>query len=120
MGYQISKDFEFAAAHHLPNLPEGHKCRRPHGHNYLLRVEVGSELLDARGFVLDYAELGFIADFIREDLDHRDLNEIFAFVPTAENLAAILYARIRAQIPEKMSLAVGLSETPKVWAWYRP
>jgi 6-pyruvoyltetrahydropterin/6-carboxytetrahydropterin synthase len=117
--FEITKDFEFSAAHHLPQLPEGHKCRRPHGHNYLVRVEISSEKLDERGFVIDYGELTPVSLLVR-DLDHQDLNEVTSIVPTAENLAFLIWDLTRRFFPEELYLAVGVSETPKVWAWYRP
>ena len=35
---RLSKTFHFEAAHDLPTFPDGHKCRRLHGHSF--RVEV--------------------------------------------------------------------------------
>ena len=32
---RITKDVTFEAAHLLPNVPEGHKCARLHGHSAL-------------------------------------------------------------------------------------
>ena len=37
---EIWKEFSFDAAHLLPNVPEGHKCRRLHGHTYTVRIYV--------------------------------------------------------------------------------
>ncbi|MBL7710671.1 MAG: 6-carboxytetrahydropterin synthase, partial [Chitinophagaceae bacterium] len=31
---EIYKEFAFDAAHFLPNVPEGHKCKQMHGHTY--------------------------------------------------------------------------------------
>lgn len=53
---KIAATFSFEAAHRLPRLPEGHKCKNLHGHNYVLEVAVEGPL-DERGFVMDYAEL---------------------------------------------------------------
>jgi 6-pyruvoyltetrahydropterin/6-carboxytetrahydropterin synthase len=120
MTYMISKDFEFAAAHHLDGLPADHKCARVHGHNYVVRVKVGSSSLNQVGFVIDYADLGFVGDFLREQWDHRDLNDrLYGMNPTAENLAAYLFDVVRAQLGGALEIVVGVSETPKVWAWYR-
>ena len=49
--HAITKAFSFAAAHSLPQLPDGHKCRRVHGHNYEVLVELRSEELDDFSFV---------------------------------------------------------------------
>ncbi|NNL10351.1 MAG: 6-carboxytetrahydropterin synthase QueD, partial [Pseudomonadales bacterium] len=31
---RLYKEFGFEAAHRLPNVPEGHKCQRLHGHSF--------------------------------------------------------------------------------------
>ena len=122
MTYSISKDFDFAAAHHLPQLPEDHQCRRVHGHNYRVRLELTVEELDRFGFVVDYGDLSFFGDYLREELDHRDLNEVLGFAPTAERLALVLHDfawdRLNRDQEEEVIVAVGVSETPKTWAWY--
>ena len=120
MSWTITKDFAFSASHQLDGLPDTHKCARLHGHNYLVRVELVGELDDV-GFILDYAELEPVASIL-DDLDHRHLNDMFRFNPTAELLAEWLYGEAKRYLPVgRWTLAgVGVSETPKTWAWYRP
>lgn len=120
MSYIISKDFTFAASHQLNGLPDTHKCARLHGHNYVVRIEL-TGALDEVGFVLDYGELGVIG-MLLDDLDHRHLNDLFSFNPTAELLAEWLWREAVRYLPAgswRVS-GVGVSETPKTWAWYRP
>lgn len=93
----VSKQFNFEAAHSLPYLPAGHKCARLHGHSYRFDVEVDGSP-DERGFVLDYAEISLAVDPIVARLDHENLNEIFDFHTTAENLAAWLYEEIKLPV----------------------
>lgn len=83
----IARTFTFEAAHHLPLLPEGHRCRNLHGHNY--RVDVIVEgVLDARGFVMDFAEIEAEAMPLVRLLDHRLLNDVDGLSnPTAEQIA---------------------------------
>lgn len=118
MCYTIAKEFAFSAAHHLEGLPDGHPCSRQHGHNYLVTVELSTLTLDERGFVIDYGDLKPFQRWIDEHLDHRDLNEVVTFNPTAENLAKHLFGIAKAMFPEVS--AVRVSETPKTWAEYRP
>jgi 6-pyruvoyltetrahydropterin/6-carboxytetrahydropterin synthase len=119
MGFMISKDFEFAAAHHLVGLPAGHKCARVHGHNYIVRVQLHAETLDETGFVTDYANLSFLGELLTKRWDHRDLNEVLPDLnPTAEHLAAYLAHVVRNRVHRADLVSVGVSETPKVWAWY--
>lgn len=89
----VTKEFRFEAAHSLPHLPDGHKCKRLHGHSYRFRVEVTGEV-DDRGMVLDYAEIGAAVDPIVARLDHQNLNELFTFYTTAENLVIWLAKEI--------------------------
>jgi 6-pyruvoyltetrahydropterin/6-carboxytetrahydropterin synthase len=53
---RIGRTYKFESAHHLPLLPEGHKCKNMHGHNYRIEVVVRGTL-DPRGFVMDFAEI---------------------------------------------------------------
>lgn len=125
--YEISKKFRFEAAHHLPHLPEGHKCSRPHGHSYEVDVSISTEELDKYDFVLDYGELDTFKQWLNDTCDHRDLNVILDPYPTtAENLARFFYTQIDRIIREKvdperyekLELSVGVSETENTWATY--
>lgn len=114
--YKISKEFAFSASHILEGLHESHPCSRLHGHNYVITVHLRAKELNAVGFVKDYRELDEIKRYIDDKLDHRHLNEIFSFNPTAENMAKFLYDTFSQNIPE--IYAVEVSETPKTTAIY--
>ena len=81
----ITKIFEFAAAHHLPN----HKglCKNIHGHTYVLEIEIASEIQKdgpATGMIMDFGDLKRIVnEEIINKLDHSYLNDLFEN-PTAE------------------------------------
>ena len=91
---RIGRTYRFESAHHLPLLPEGHKCKNLHGHNYRLDVVLQGEI-DARGFIKDFAEIdGEIAPLIKL-IDHQLLNDVEGLEnPTAEVIAAWFFARI--------------------------
>jgi 6-pyruvoyltetrahydropterin/6-carboxytetrahydropterin synthase len=93
----VGKDFHFEAAHSLPHLPEGHKCRNLHGHSYKFRVDIEGRV-DARGFVIDYAEIASAVEPVVAQLDHQNLNDIFACATTAENLAAWLFKKVEDKL----------------------
>lgn len=93
----VGKEFRFEAAHSLPHLPEGHKCRNLHGHSYRFRVDVCGPV-DERGFVIDYAEISQVVNPIVEMLDHQNLNKIFTKPTTAENIAEWLMREIEEQL----------------------
>ncbi len=117
MSYRISKTFQFSAAHHLPALPAGHKCRRVHGHNYRVTLELAADNLDGAAMVRDYGDLDPVRVWIGEHLDHRDLNHLDD-QPTAERLARLVYDRWAAELPELA--AVTVCETPATTATYTP
>ena len=97
---EIWKEFSFDAAHLLPNVPEGHKCRRLHGHTYTVRVHVRGEPDENVGWILDFADIKEAFDPIRDRLDHYYLNEIEGLEnPTAEVLASWIWQRLAPRLP---------------------
>lgn len=88
--YYIQKQFEIAGAHSL-SLSYESKCERMHGHNWLITVYCRSAELNADGMVVDFSH---IKETIVNQLDHRNLNEVFDFNPTAENIARWIARRI--------------------------
>ena len=92
---EIYKDFSFDSAHFLPLVPDGHKCKNMHGHNYRMEVVVKG-VLDARGFVKDFAEIDSDVMPLIKKIDHRVLNDIEGLEnPTAEVIAAWFFHRIK-------------------------
>ena len=122
--YIISKEFHFSASHALCDLEEGHPCMRNHGHNYIVVVELEREELDKTGMILDYGKLKPIEEWIDNTFDHRHLNDVVDFNPTAENLAKYIFDKCQAIFYEQYQLlntlaAVSVKETPKTIATYR-
>lgn len=97
---EIFKEFGFESAHWLPNVAEGHKCARLHGHSFRVRVTVDGPVGDQSGWVMDFADL---ADAVRPTidlLDHRCLNDIDGLEnPTSEVLAAWIWRRVVGHLP---------------------
>lgn len=81
--YYVKKRLEISAAHRL-ELGYESKCSALHGHNWIIIVECRSEELNADGMVVDFTH---IKEQILGKLDHRVLNDVLPFNPTAENLA---------------------------------
>lgn len=73
MRFVIEKRVTFEAAHSLPSMPEGHQCRRLHGHSYKVDVVLASAALDEDGMVVDF---GKISDAIKSTFDHQNLNDV--------------------------------------------
>ena len=104
---EIYKEFIIEAAHLLPNLPEGHKCRRLHGHSFHIEVHVTGEVEKETGWVMDYAEISRLFLPVFEMLDHHFLNEIDGLEnPTSENLARWIWHRLKSVLPGLSSIVV--------------
>lgn len=120
--YVIGKQFSFSASHQLNGLPDTHQCSRLHGHNYTVKVVVGSDELDATGFVLDYGELGFVKQYLDDNFDHRHLNDVIAVNTTAENISKLLYdfvsLYLRENFPNVKLIEVTVTETDKTFSTY--
>lgn len=96
----LVKTFTFEAAHLLPTFPEGHKCRRLHGHSFRVDVHVSGEVSLQRGYLIDYGQIKQACAPLREILDHHYLNEIEGLQnPTSELIAAWIWERLRPQLP---------------------
>ncbi|QMV14578.1 6-carboxytetrahydropterin synthase QueD [Vibrio spartinae] len=103
----IYKEFTFEAAHHLPYVPEGHKCGRLHGHSFLVRVSVEGEVDPQTGWVIDFADIKAAFKPIYQRLDHYYLNEIEGLEnPTSEVLARWIWHELKPTLPLLSQLEV--------------
>jgi len=92
---RITKDFTFEAAHLLPNVPEGHKCARLHGHSFGVSVSVDGPVGETTGWVMDFGDLKTAWAPLHDGLDHRYLNDIAGLEnPTSEVLAMWIWDRL--------------------------
>ena len=122
----ISRTEHFNAAHrlHNPAWDEARnqqvfgKCNNPnyHGHNYNLIVKLTGSVDPETGYVFDLKALSTVVK--REVLnrfDHRNLNldtdDFKTLNPTAENIAVVIWHRLRPVLPAHLKLAVTLFET---------
>jgi 6-pyruvoyltetrahydropterin/6-carboxytetrahydropterin synthase len=104
---RLTRDFTFEAAHLLPRAPEGHKCRRLHGHSFRVEVTVEGEVDPATGWFLDYAEITRLVEPLRLQLDHYYLNEVKGLEnATSENLARWIWDRLRPSLPSLARIIV--------------
>ncbi len=118
MNAEIFVELGFEAAHRLPNVPEGHKCARLHGHSFKVEVHVTGPVGADTGWVIDYAEVRAAASPVTGELDHRYLNEIEGLEnPTSEVLARWIWDRL-ARALEGLS-AIVVRETCTSGCIYR-
>jgi 6-pyruvoyltetrahydropterin/6-carboxytetrahydropterin synthase len=128
MKVSVFRKEHFNAAHRLfnPAWPDEKnqmvfgKCSNPyyHGHNYDLVVEVRGEINPETGYVIDLSFLsGLIQNRILDYFDHRNLNEeVPEFrerIPTAENIAVLIWERLRPDIEPNFDLFITLYETER-------
>lgn len=97
---EIFREFTFEAAHRLPNVPEGHKCARLHGHSYRVEVHVSGDVDTRTGWVMDFGDLKKAFVPIDAELDHHYLNDVPGLEnPTSENLARWIWDRLIDELP---------------------
>lgn len=124
----VTRTAHFNAAHrlHVPDWTEEQNkavfglCNNPsfHGHNYELHVKVTGDVDPVTGYVMDMKNLKvIIEEEVMMKFDHRNLNldtEDFKNVnPTAENIAIVIWKKIRNRIDSGFDLQIRLYETPR-------
>jgi 6-pyruvoyltetrahydropterin/6-carboxytetrahydropterin synthase len=98
---ELAKDFRFEAAHYLPKVPEGHKCRRMHGHSFRGEVVVRGAVDPSTGWLIDFADLKRVMDPILAHLDHYLLNDVEGLEnPTSEEIAIWIWKRLAPSLPQ--------------------
>lgn len=97
---EIFKEFDFEAAHRLPNVPAGHKCSRLHGHSFRVTLHVQGDVDPHSGWVMDFADIKTAFGPILARLDHYYLNEIPGLEnPTSENIARWIWSKLKPVLP---------------------
>ena len=133
MPITVCRKEHFNAAHRLHNAAWSEeqnqatfgKCNNPHyhGHNYELIVRLTGEIDPATGYVYDMKRLSdLIKREILDTFDHRNLNldteEFRHLNPTAENIAVVVWNRLRPHVEEHLALSVTLYETERNFVEY--
>jgi 6-pyruvoyltetrahydropterin/6-carboxytetrahydropterin synthase len=133
MAITVYRKAHFNAAHRLyrkdwddaKNFEVFGKCSNPHyhGHNYELIVGVSGQINPETGFLID---LNFLKKLVHQEielyLDHKNLNieveEFFELNPTVENIAIVIWNKLRKKIDPQYDLTVTLYETPRNFVTY--
>ena len=69
---------------HRLDLPYESKCSAVHGHNWIITVYCRAEFLNQAGMVTDFTH---VKRLLEDKMDHKVLNDVLPFNPTAENIA---------------------------------
>lgn len=106
MTVEIHKTFRFESAHWIPGFADGHKCRRLHGHSFVLEVWCKGPVDAQTGVVMDFADIKAVVAPIVDRVDHYCLNDLgtawndpLLLNPTSENLAIWFYRQIKPLLP---------------------
>ena len=133
MSLTVYRRAHFNAAHRLyredwsdaKNLEVFGKCSNPnyHGHNYELVVGITGAVDVQTGFLIDLKILkNIIKEEVEDPLDHKNLNvEVTDFKilnPTVENIAIVIWNRLRKRIDAEFEVSVKLFETPRNFVLY--
>ena len=129
----IIRKEHFNAAHRLNNpnwsAEENQrfygKCNLPHyhGHNYDLHVKLIGYPDPESGYLYDMKAL---SDLIKKEVlnrfDHKNLNldcpEFKTLIPTAENIAKVIYQILREKISTDLDIKIQLYETERNYVEY--
>lgn len=113
MAITITKKFDFEAAHFIPAFPEGHKCRRMHGHSFKVEVKLTGDIDPKLGILMDFADIKKVVKPYIEKLDHDCLNDIGEREnieelknPTSENICIWLFNQLNDKLPGLHSVVV--------------
>ena len=133
MKVTVSRKAHFNAAHRLyienwsdkKNTKIFGKCSNPnyHGHNYELIVNITGNVDPVTGMVMDLKDLkDLIKAEVEEAFDHKNLNiqvpEFADLIPSAENIAIVIYNKLLPNIEQGKSLEIILYETPRNFVKY--
>lgn len=134
MRITVNRRAHFNAAHRLyrkewdeeTNKNIFGKCSNPHyhGHNYDLIVGITGEIDPETGYLID---LKIVKDLIKSEVedafDHKNLNlevpEFKNLNPTAENIAVVIYNKMKPMLDPKFDLTITLYETPRNFVIYK-
>lgn len=110
----LRRKYELECAHQLTGgLPEGHKCRRPHGHRYEVTLHVQGEM-NEHGILIEYLDLDTVVWPALRLADHHSLNDLnerdssaeaaaVAANPTVERIAAWIGASLSGLVRSAMA-----------------
>ena len=133
MRVTVCRKAHFNAAHRLyvkswdekKNESVFGKCSNEyyHGHNYELIVNVTGNVDPVTGMVMDLKDLkDLIKAEVEDAFDHKNLNiqvpEFEDLIPSAENIAIVIYNKLFPHLDNEKTLEIILYETPRNFVKY--
>lgn len=112
MKFELKTQFRIESSRFLPHLPEAHPCHRMHGHSFLITLRLIGTQHPVTGWVRDYHEIELTLRPLKDQLDHRILNEVPGLSnPTSENLAKWIFEHASPLLPELIQVTVSETST---------
>lgn len=115
--YLLKVEAGFEAGHRLPEY--NGPCRRSHGHSYVVQATWKVSGLGAGGMAIDLVILKKILRSVLSKFDHQSLNTVMTNVPTAENLAKVIFNLLRDADHGALLTQVAVEETRDTCVIYR-
>jgi 6-pyruvoyltetrahydropterin/6-carboxytetrahydropterin synthase len=89
-----------------------------HGHNYELIIQITGTINPETGYIIDMKVLSDLAqEEVVKKFDHKNLNldvpEFENLNPSAENIAVVIYHKLRVKIAAELDLKIRLYETER-------
>lgn len=104
---ELVREYRFEAAHMLPRVPDGHRCKRLHGHSYKVEIAVAGPVDEETGWLIDFYDMDAAVTPLIDALDHRTLNDLPELDnPTCERLCAWLWTRLVPRLPQLAAVTV--------------
>ncbi|MBL4660936.1 MAG: 6-carboxytetrahydropterin synthase QueD [Alcanivoracaceae bacterium] len=104
---EIYKRFTIESAHWLPNVPDGHKCGRLHGHSINIIISISGMVSKDTGWVADFSDIKAAFKPLYAQLDHNCLNHIEGLEnPTSENLCFWIWMMLKERLPSLSKVEV--------------
>lgn len=101
------------------------KCAYPnyHGHNYELVVKLTGEVNAETGYLIDLKDVSnIVKEEVLEPFDHKNFNldvpDFQDLIPSAENIAYVIWHKLRKRFAQQLALEITLYETPRNWVVY--
>lgn len=133
MNVTVGRREHFNAAHRLycPDWSDEQNaaffgpCANPnyHGHNYVVEVRLTGPVDPHTGYLIDLKEVStLVKREVLDRFDHRNLNldceDFRELNPTAENIVAVIWRRLRPHLAANLRLHVTLFETDRNFVEY--
>lgn len=115
--YLLKVEASFEAAHRLPEY--NGPCRRMHGHHWVVQATYQALALGAQGMTIDLVILKKLLRAAVATYDHQSLNQIMTCTPTAENIARVIFSKLKSLEFGKALTQVAVEESPGAVVIYR-